>query len=155
MHSYVRSGIWGIRSTAIAETIKNLPVKSAGRFIVAAALGQEDDNSKWRYIEQRFIPHNRGNGNARTWIQYITSAGTDELIYSGWNTEALEAYPVGSVILRYDHTNPATLFGGTWERISSYLIRGATDGGEIGELVTLASGSGRTAINLSIWRRTA
>jgi hypothetical protein len=64
-------------------------------------------------------------------------------------------YPVGSIVLRYDHTNPAYMFGGTWTRISSYLLRGVVEGGTIGETGTLADGSGRTYINISIWRRTA
>lgn len=152
---YLTPGIWGIRSTESAGTMKNLPSPVAGRLIVAAALGQEEPNSKWRYIEQRFIPYNRGNGNNRTWIQYVTSAGTDDWVYSGWISEALAAYPVGSIIHRYDHLDPHDLFGGTWERISSYILRGATASGTIGETGTLADGSGRSFMNVSIWRRTA
>ena len=64
-------------------------------------------------------------------------------------------YPVGSITLRYDHTNPGTIYGGTWTRISSYVLRGATASDTIGSTGTLADGSGRTYVNISIWRRTA
>lgn len=64
-------------------------------------------------------------------------------------------YPVGTILHRYDHTNPAALFGfGTWERLTSVILRGATASGTIGETGTLADGSGRTYMNVSIWRRT-
>ena len=42
-------------------------------------------------------------------------------------------YPVGSIVVRYDHTNPATLFGGTWKRISGSFLRGAGSNDIIGE----------------------
>jgi hypothetical protein len=47
------------------------------------------------------------------------------------------------------------MFGGTWVRISNYILRGVAEGGQIGETGTLADGSGRTYINIAIWRRTA
>ena len=40
-------------------------------------------------------------------------------------------YPVGSIMHRYDTTDPSTLFGGTWERIKGAFLW-ATDSGEIG-----------------------
>lgn len=63
--------------------------------------------------------------------------------------------PVGFITLRYDQINPGTLYGGTWARISNYLLRGVAEGGQIGETGTLADGSGRTYVNIAIWRRTA
>lgn len=63
--------------------------------------------------------------------------------------------PVGFITLRYDHINPGTLYGGTWVRVSNYILRGVAEGGQIGETGTLADGSGRTYINIAIWRRTA
>lgn len=75
--------------------------------------------------------------------------------WQGWQSDTLAAYPIGSIYLHYDHTDPAEMFGGTWVRISNYILRGVAEGGEIGELGTLADGSGRTYINIAIWRRTA
>ena len=41
-------------------------------------------------------------------------------------------FPVGSIVIRYDHTNPATLFGGTWERIAGTFLYGVGQSGIIG-----------------------
>ena len=42
-------------------------------------------------------------------------------------------YPVGSIYLAYNHTNPATLFGGTWERMENAFLWATTSGGIIGQ----------------------
>ena len=42
------------------------------------------------------------------------------------------AYPVGSIYMSVNATNPETLFGGSWERISGQFLLGATDGGATG-----------------------
>lgn len=42
-------------------------------------------------------------------------------------------YPVGSIYLAYNHTNPGTLFGGTWARIENAFLWGTTSGGTIGQ----------------------
>lgn len=41
-------------------------------------------------------------------------------------------YPVGSIYLAYNHTNPATLFGGTWARIQNAFLWATTSTGNIG-----------------------
>jgi hypothetical protein len=41
-------------------------------------------------------------------------------------------YPVGSVYIAYNHTNPSTLFGGTWERIENAFLWGVDSKGDIG-----------------------
>jgi hypothetical protein len=42
-------------------------------------------------------------------------------------------YPVGSIYLAYNHTNPATLFGGTWTRITNAFLWATTATGTIGQ----------------------
>lgn len=42
-------------------------------------------------------------------------------------------YPVGSIYLAYNHTSPATLFGGSWERLAGHFLLAAEDGESIGE----------------------
>ena len=69
-------------------------------------------------------------------------------------------YPIGSIYLAYNHTNPATLFGGTWVRISAHLLYATSASGVIGEtgtIVTASSGTtnSATCIKISAWRRTA
>ena len=41
-------------------------------------------------------------------------------------------YPVGSIYLAYNHTNPGTLFGGTWTRITNAFLWATTSTGTIG-----------------------
>ena len=42
-------------------------------------------------------------------------------------------YPVGSIYLAYNHTSPATLFGGSWERLAGHFLLAAEAGESIGE----------------------
>ena len=42
-------------------------------------------------------------------------------------------YPVGSIYFAYNHTNPATLFGGTWTRIQNAFLWATTASGTIGQ----------------------
>jgi hypothetical protein len=42
-------------------------------------------------------------------------------------------YPVGSIYLAYNHTNPGELFGGTWVRIENHFLWATTSGGIIGQ----------------------
>ena len=42
-------------------------------------------------------------------------------------------YPVGSIYIAYNHTNPGTLFGGTWTRIENSFLWGCDASGAIGQ----------------------
>lgn len=44
----------------------------------------------------------------------------------------LSAYPVGALFMSIESTSPATLFGGTWERIKGAFIWGIEDGEQAG-----------------------
>lgn len=158
LNDYLTPGVYAVRTTDVATSIDNIPVQLAGRLIVSSALGQTITGaSEYRYIEQKFIPYSYAipELDRPAYLRYIVQEGAESVTYRKWFNEALKAYPIGSIHIRYDHEPPAELFGGTWVRISSYLLRGATESGTIGETVGLADGSGRTAINVSIWRRTA
>jgi len=56
---------------------------------------------------------------------------------------ALSAYPVGSIYMSINSTNPATLFGGTWERLKDRFLLASGD--------TYASGTtgGSATVNLN------
>lgn len=53
-------------------------------------------------------------------------------------------YPVGSIYLAYNHINPSTLFGGTWERIEEAFLWACGAGGIIGA----TGGEKRTALTV-------
>lgn len=42
-------------------------------------------------------------------------------------------YPVGSIYMAYNHTNPATLFGGTWTRLTGGFLWASQAGDTIGQ----------------------
>lgn len=41
-------------------------------------------------------------------------------------------YPIGSIYMSINSTNPSTLFGGTWERINGYYLYAGTGGNTAG-----------------------
>ena len=43
-----------------------------------------------------------------------------------------EAYPVGSIYISANSTSPASLFGGTWERISDKFLYGSANDNDLG-----------------------
>ena len=80
--------------------------------------------------------------------------------WSSWARymNADETYPVGSVCIRYDTTSPATLYGGTWQRIEGRILYGCASSGTVGATGTHTTGSGSSSlpyVNVAIWRRTA
>lgn len=74
---------------------------------------------------QTAMPYRRGGA---TYSRYYTSGA-----WSAWESEALAAWPVGSIYIAYNHTDPATLFGGTWARIQNAFLWATTASGTIGQ----------------------
>lgn len=66
-------------------------------------------------------------GNVR-WTRIATSLTS----WGAWVSDSLRAYPVGSIYIAYNHTSPASLFGGTWTRIENRFLWATTAGGTIG-----------------------
>lgn len=76
-----------------------------------------------------------------------------ELVF-GWVTLVNMLLPVGTIVLRYDNTNPGTIYPGTkWTQITARILR-AGSAGAIGSEGAIADGSGRTYIDVAVWRRT-
>lgn len=75
---------------------------------------------------QMAMPYNRQGPIFKRF--YINGKG-----WSAWESEALQAYPVGSIYIAYNHTDPSTLFGGTWERIKNRFLWAVDASGDIGK----------------------
>lgn len=83
------------------------------------------------------------SGAWSAWARYLT---------------ADEMYPVGSVCIRYDTTSPATLYGGTWQRIEGRFLFGCATSGTVGATGSHTTGEGDSSlpyVNVAVWRRTA
>lgn len=74
---------------------------------------------------QLAIPYNKTGALRKRY--YVNGSG-----WSAWESEALQAYPVGSIHIRYDHIDPATLFGGKWERITERFLWATSPQGTVG-----------------------
>lgn len=81
-------------------------------------------------IEQKIVTIKDGKAE----VSYSTdtqstsvSAGTSTGETGDGTTSGLAAYPVGSVYLSVTDTDPATLFGGTWERLKDLFLLAAGD----------------------------
>ena len=66
--------------------------------------------------------------------RYYTEAETDALLALKVARAALLdlVYPVGAIYMSVSDASPASLFGGTWERITGRFLLAATDGGAEG-----------------------
>lgn len=74
---------------------------------------------------QTAVPYRRGGP---TYNRYYTAGA-----WSAWESDALAAWPVGSIYFAFNHTNPATLFGGTWTRLSGGFLWASQAGDTIGQ----------------------
>ena len=68
--------------------------------------------------------------------------------------DPLDAWPVNSIMWRYDHKNPASYLGGSWTRISPYFLYAAGSNATIGDAGYVStSGTNAQYIKVSAWRR--
>lgn len=67
--------------------------------------------------------------NGVRWTRIASSTTT----WGRWESELLRAYPVGSIYLAYNHTNPGTLFGGTWVRLENAFLWASGASATIGQ----------------------
>lgn len=133
LNNYITPGCYGVGSNSTTETIANIPLKLAGRLFVASANGGTEGSS-YTYLEQRYVPLHYGlpQGDG-AWVRFLQkSPGTDWSI-SSWINEAIKAYPIGSIYISYNHDNPATLFGGSWQRIENRFLWAASASGTMGQ----------------------
>ena len=147
-NDYLTPGCYAVRDLETAKTVDNMPTQSAGRLFVSISDGSEESiNGLWVYLEQRFVPNQYGSvyADKPAYVRYISREGNETWNYRPWINEALKAYPVGSIHLRYDHLNPGDLFGGTWERLTGAFLLGAGSDDTIG-----ATGGGTLGAQLGV-----
>ena len=102
-----------------------------------AVIGFTDPATKFSPV-QTIIPWKDASGGLPRQVAYEgrtrwTRVANSATAWGAWQSDALIAYPVGSIYLAYNHTNPGTLFGGTWARISNAFLWAADSSGTIGQ----------------------
>ena len=132
LNDYVVPGVYSVATDASAGTMTNMPKATAGRLIISDSTGTEpSEDFVWEYKEQLFLPHDIGRGGG-PWVRQIRRQKSTQWTYHAWHSYGLFAYPVGAIYIAYNHDDPATLFGGTWERIVNRFLWAADANGGIG-----------------------
>lgn len=165
-NNYVYSGIlnvWFRTTTSGTYNIGDIVIESdtgltPSNFVLAHGSGNYELWVKipytWSYVTfeviseasmDRVVDHND------EWTLYdVKTAGYASAPTSGYTqitaTRGLldRVYPVGSIYVAYNHTSPASLFGGTWTRMNNTFLWGCDSAGTIGQT------GGEKTVTLSI-----
>lgn len=113
------------------------------------------------YVSLRYVIDYNGNtcgfylyrdGAIRIDADTVTGSGISALA----DALELERYPVGSIYLAFNHTSPASFFGGSWTRLNGYfLYAGGSSAtmGDTGNVVTAGGTNTALFIKIAAWRR--
>lgn len=109
----------------------NVPTKGAITQVVdntqtqhSVMVGVREDNRARLYGIDLLDDYASPNLRIYAGSQYL-QLGSDGLMVSG-KSWLDKTYPIGSIYMSVVNTNPATLFGGTWEQISDKFLLGAS-----------------------------
>lgn len=110
---------------------------SVWEFKELTAVGFTSPTSVYGPVET-IIPWNNQSGGLPRQVAYEgrnrwTRIASSVTTWGAWQSDALIAYPVGSIYIAYNHTNPATLFGGTWVRMTGGFLWASQAGDTIGQ----------------------
>lgn len=78
-------------------------------------------------------------------MEEADSASFNWQLSSNTSVKMLAVFPVGSIVIRYDHISPASIYGGTWSRISGRFLYATGESGTIG--ATGGSGTHTLSVN--------
>lgn len=79
--SYINTGSWAIYTNASAQTMTNLPLKVAGRFIVYDPTGTGIGDAGYGYVRQRYETYTIGNG---VWERQLTRNSSNTWDIGPW-----------------------------------------------------------------------
>lgn len=107
-----------LETAAISETVASVAgttlTDSAGQTYTRLS-AQDTAVYEWHIINSKLSEfENDGTGTGAPNDKYITKQDLIDIVY-----------PVGSIYMSLNNVSPATLFGGTWTRISGRMLRGA------------------------------
>lgn len=80
-NDYIEPGCYAVYGNAVAKTVSNIPVNSAGRLEVWSATGEGVRLEQWSYLRQRYIPYNRSNA---VWEREVTRGENNVWNYYEW-----------------------------------------------------------------------
>lgn len=86
LNDYMETGCYAITGNAIAETIKNIPVKRAGRLEIISSTGEGIRVTEWSYLRQRYTPYNAENP---VWERDISRSDNNVWAYGEWYRSTL------------------------------------------------------------------
>lgn len=115
LNDYMATGSYAVYRNDVAETIANIPVKSAGRLEISSTTGEGLRVSEWSYLRQRFIPYVLGHP---TWERDIRRSADNIWEYEDWHRTSLSAEASSTLynaMMPYFSTQPKLLWGGDME----------------------------------------
>ena len=132
-NSYTTPGFYMSGLNETVSSMPNHPVATAGNLIVIPDAG----------TTQIYIPYKEDNTSFYVRGYYGWPAGTES--WSPWRKygSTLDMYPVGSIYMSVNSTNPSNYFGGTWVEIQGRFLFGrdgshaaGSTGGEVNHTLT-------------------
>lgn len=106
LNDYMDTGCWAVYRTASANTISNIPVKTAGRLEVSSPTGEGIRSAQWSYLRQRYIPYSLDNP---VWERNITRDETNVWTYGEWVRTSLSKETSDFV-----YAEQKVLWSGSW-----------------------------------------
>lgn len=143
-----------VASGNVSHASGNGTIASSFAHTVIGKYNVQDGSDPAAYGDYCFIIGNGANENARSnaltvdWYGNVNIPSGAKYKING--TDILQLiYPVGSIYMSVNSTSPATLFGGTWARITGRFLLAATDNGSSGASQAAGNTGGAATVTLT------